>query len=103
MLKVKSYPCLVVLTCWGYVSVCELGVTINISADALLINELVSYFWDLETAQWHCKCLHGIVNVICVASLFCLFACLVLCVEGDGFSNEEDLSFVYFFLNEQTL
>ena len=72
MLTDKSYSRLVVLTCWGYVSVCEFDVTINISVDALLVNELVSHFWDLETAQWYCRCLHGIVDVACVASLcFC--------------------------------
>ena len=30
----------------GYVSVCELDVIANISVDALLVNELVSHFWD---------------------------------------------------------
>ena len=46
MLTGKSYPRLVVLTCWGYVSVCEFDVTINISVDALLVNELASHFWE---------------------------------------------------------
>ena len=65
-----------------YVSVCELDVTINVSVDALLANELVSHFWDLETAQWCCRCLRGIVDVACVVSLcFCL-----LCVVDDVFS-----------------
>ena len=50
MLTGKSYSCFVVLTGWGYASVCELDVIANISVDALLANEFVSYFWDLETA-----------------------------------------------------
>ena len=82
MLTVKSYLCLVALTCWGYASVCKLDViaSINISVDALLVNELASHFWDLETAQWYCRCLHCIVNVVCVTSLcaFCFDAVLLM-------------------------
>ena len=70
---------LVVLTCWGYVSVCELDVMTNISVDALIVNKLVSHFWDLETAQWYCRCLHGIVDVACVASL-CFYLLCVVCL-----------------------
>ena len=73
-----AYRQILFLSCcshWlGYVSVCELDVIANISVDALLANELVSHFWDIETAQWCCRCLHGIADLF-VSYLFCAFYC----------------------------
>ena len=96
-LQANLILCLVVLTCWGYVSVCGPDAIANISADTFLVNELVSNFWDLETAQWHCRCLHGIVNVVCVVSL-CVFVCY--CVLWMMFFKMKRFSFLtlYVFL-----
>ena len=77
MLTGKSYSCCSHLL--GLLSVCEPDVMTNISVDALIVNELVSHFWDLETAQWYCRCLHGIVDVACVASL-CFYLLCVVCI-----------------------
>ena len=97
MLTGKSYSCFAVLTYWGYVSVYKLDVTINVSVDALLVNELVSHFWDLETAQWYCRCLHGIVDVACVASLCFYLLCVVCLCCGWCFFQKKRISFLFCF------
>ena len=102
MLTGKSYSCLVALTGWGYVSVCEIDVIANISVDALLVNELVSHFWDIETVQWHCRCLRGIVDVVCVISL-CAFCFDVVCCGWCFFQMKDSFFVLFVFLNEQTL
>ena len=72
MLTGKSYPLLVVLTCWAHISACELDEVTDIVVDALLGLELVTFFRGLEGTYFTC-CGHDVddVDEVAAAQIFC--------------------------------